>query len=145
LITHTRKPKESDADVTQDGHSTWSVSILETHYQIDIAGLKKITLKVRVADSVAAFKASSPRAAFSEMDQVPQQVIDPNGMPSPPIMRHLLDVFFIHFGSQFPFLNKVELGNAVETGTGSAFLFNAIAAIAARSVTSALFSSFINH
>lgn len=98
----------------------------------DVAGLKKITLKVRVTDSAAAFKASSPRAAFSELDLVPQQVIDPNGMPSPPIMRHLLDVFFIHFGCQFPFLNKVELDNEVDRGTGSAFLFNAIAAVAAR-------------
>lgn len=53
-------------------------------------------------------------------------------MPTPPIMRHLLEVFFVHFGSQFPFLNQAELDEQVEAGTGSAFLFNAIAAIAAR-------------
>lgn len=104
----------------------------------DVIGLKKITLKVRVTDSAAAFKTSSPHAAFSELDQIAQQVIDPNGMPSPPIMRHLLDVFFVHFGSQFPFLNKVEIDEAVETGTGSAFLLNAIAAVAARSISRAV-------
>jgi len=48
-------------------------------------------------------------------------------------MRHLLDVFFIHFGCQFPFLDQAELEAQVDAGTGSAFLFNAIAGIAARS------------
>jgi hypothetical protein len=49
-------------------------------------------------------------------------------------MRHLLDIFFIHFGCQFPFLDKSELENQVDSGTGSAFLFNAIAGISARFV-----------
>jgi len=47
-------------------------------------------------------------------------------------MRHLLDLFFIHFGCQFPFLDKMELESQVDSGTGSAFLFHAIAGIAAR-------------
>jgi hypothetical protein len=49
-------------------------------------------------------------------------------------MHHLLDVFFIHFGCQFPFLDQTELEAQVDAGTGSAFLFNAIAGIAARFV-----------
>lgn len=126
------KAKELNADGGKLVKITW----WRPHGATAIApGLKKITLKVRVADSVAALKTSSPRAALNELDAAPQQVIDPSGMPSPSIMRHLLEVFFVHFGSQFPFLNKIELDNQVDAGTGSAFLFNAIAAIAARWVS----------
>ena len=124
-------------ETTADGGKLVKITWWRPHGATAIApGLKKITLKVRVTDSAAAFKTSSPRAALSELDAAPQQIIDPSGMPSPPIMRHLLEVFFVHFGSQFPCLNKLELDNQVDAGTGSAFLFNAIAAIAARCVLS---------
>jgi hypothetical protein len=56
-------------------------------------------------------------------------------------MHHLLDVFFIHFGCQFPFLDHTELEAQVDAGTGSAFLFNTIAGIAARSVPPKLVKS----
>jgi hypothetical protein len=95
-------------------------------------GLKKITLKVRVAESPSLWKSPTSQSASDRNN--PQQVIGPTGLPNPTIMRHLLDVFFIHFGCQFPFLDQTELESQVDAGTGSAFLFNAIAGIAARSV-----------
>lgn len=103
------------------------------HGQTAIApGLKKITLKVRVQDHQAALKAPSPHAAFLEMGDVPQNLIGADGMPTPPIMQHLLEVFMVHLGSQFPFLDRDVLVRQVEARTGSAFLFNCIAAVAAR-------------
>jgi hypothetical protein len=95
----------------------------------DKTGLKKITLKVRVAESPSLWKSPA-----SDRNDNPLQVIGPTGLPNPTIMRHLLDVFFIHFGCQFPFLDQTELEAQVDSGAGSAFLFNAIAGIAARSV-----------
>jgi hypothetical protein len=59
-------------------------------------------------------------------------------------MHHLLDIFFIHFGCQFPFLDRSELEAQVDAGTGSAFLFNAIAGIAARSVLTEMGVSELN-
>jgi hypothetical protein len=53
-------------------------------------------------------------------------------MPTTPIMRHLLDVFLVHFGSQFPFLDRQSLEAKIDARTGSVFLMNCIAAIAAR-------------
>jgi hypothetical protein len=94
-------------------------------------GLKKITLKVRVAESPSLWKSPTSQSASDRNN--PQQVIGPTGLPNPSIMHHLLDVFFIHFGCQFPFLDQAELESQVDAGTGSAFLFNAIAGIAARS------------
>jgi len=109
-------------------HQVSSILMIHTS-STDKTGLKKITLKVRVAESASLWK---PPA--SQRNDNPQQVIGPSGLPNPTIMRHLLDVFFIHFGCQFPFLDQTELESQVDAGTGSAFLFNAIAGIAARSV-----------
>lgn len=101
----------------------------------DQPGLKKITLKVRVAECPSLWKSSTSHS-IADTNNNPQEVIDPTGLPNSTIMRHLLDVFFIHFGCQFPFLDKTELEAQVDAGTGSAFLFNAIAGVAARSVES---------
>lgn len=87
-------------------------------------GLKKITLKVRM-DS------PSKRDVFGG-PQTTGQLFQPNGMPDLVIMQHLLDVFMTHFGCQFPFLDRHRLDHELESGTGSVFLFNCIAATAAR-------------
>jgi hypothetical protein len=63
---------------------------------------------------------------------VNQEVIAPDGAPSTAIMRHLLDVFMVHFGCQYPFLDRSSLEAKIESRTGSTFLLNSIAAIAAR-------------
>lgn len=59
-------------------------------------------------------------------------MISPDGRPNASIMRHLLDVFMVHFGCQFPFLDRQSLDAKIEARTGSVFLLNSIAAIAAR-------------
>jgi len=88
---------------------------------------------VRVAESPSLWKLPTPRPASDRNDNL-EQIIGPTGLPHPTIMRHLLDIFFIHFGCQFPFLDQTGLESQVDAGAGSAFLFNAIAGIAARSV-----------
>ncbi|BEI95017.1 uncharacterized protein CcaverHIS019_0705980 [Cutaneotrichosporon cavernicola] len=77
-------------------------------------GLKRLSLKVRVAPS-------SPAHLPSPMGMGD---IGVDGMPSPPLMAHLLQVFNEHFGCQFPALKQGPEGNV--------FLSNAIAATAAR-------------
>ncbi len=96
------------------------------------AGLKRITLKVRVDSPQDTWRNYSPRPAVQGPSETPQEVISPDGMPSIPIMRHLLDVFMVHFGCQLPFLDRQSLDAKIEARTGSMFLLNSIAAIAAR-------------
>jgi hypothetical protein len=64
----------------------------------------------------------------------PQGILDADGMPAAPIMRHLLDVFIDMLGSLFPWVEKDVLCSQIENRSGSVFLFNAIAAVAARFV-----------
>jgi len=91
-------------------------------------GLKRTTLKVRIDIPQDQWRNSSLQGAV----QGSMEVLGPSGMPSPPIMRHLLDVFMIHFGCQFPFLNRRTVDGLIEQSTGSVFLFNSIASVAAR-------------
>ena len=95
-------------------------------------GLKRITLKVRVDNPQDAWRNYSPRPAVQGPNDLPQEVISTDGAPSTPIMRHLLDVFMVHFGCQFPGLDRVALESKIESRTGSTFLLLSIAAIAAR-------------
>jgi hypothetical protein len=97
-----------------------------------LIGLKKITLKVRVNNPQHQFTFPLSNTPSSN-GQSTQEVVGADGMPTPAIMRHLLDVFMVHFGSQFPALDKASLEAKIEAGTGSVFLLNAIAGIAARS------------
>ncbi|KAL7424239.1 hypothetical protein Q5752_001825 [Cryptotrichosporon argae] len=104
------------------------------HGQTAIApGLKRITLKVRVHDPYTAI-AASPQVGGPGMGpgDGPAELIAADGSPSTPIMRHLLDVFMTHFGCQFPFLDRRDIEAKIEARTGSVFLLNSIAAIAAR-------------
>ena len=103
------------------------------HGQTAIApGLKKITLKVRVDTPRDSWRIGTPHVAYTSPAELPEEIIGPEGLPSSTIMRHLLDVFMSHFGSQFPFLDRHRLEDELDTKTGSVFLFNCIAAIAAR-------------
>ena len=97
-----------------------------------IAGLKRITLKVRVDSPQDPWRNYSPRPLVQSASDVNTEVIAPDGAPSTAIMRHLLDVFMVHFGCQYPFLDRPSLEAKIESRTGSTFLLNSIAAIAAR-------------
>lgn len=96
-------------------------------YLCSHVGLKKIILKVRVENPRAA-----PRPPHPGLSEQPADIIQPNGMPSPAIMDHLLDLFDIHFACQFPALRVDELRAEAMRGGGSIFLLNCIACSAAR-------------
>lgn len=95
-------------------------------------GLKRITLKVKLDNPVDTFRNASPRSAVQGPRDTPQEVIGQDGLPTPEIMRHLLDVFMAHFGCQFPFIDRQATEAKIEARTGSVFLLHAIAGIAAR-------------
>jgi hypothetical protein len=109
----------------------------------DPPGLKRITLKVRVDNPQATWRPTFPETSLGALGApgtgigsgptIPvEEVIAPDGMPTTPIMRHLLDVFMTHFGCQFPFVDRQDLESKIEERTGSVFLLNSIAAMAAR-------------
>ena len=93
-------------------------------------GLKRITLKVRVDRSAGNRQLPTPTAG-SNVD-IPTEVVGTDGMPNIPIMKHLLDLFMVHFGCQFPLLEHRRLEADLEAGIASIFLLNCIAATASR-------------
>jgi hypothetical protein len=94
-------------------------------------GLKQYTLKVRV---------ETPRETWQrDPHNIPQpsgapmeEVIGPDGIPPVHIMLELVSVFMVHFGSQFPCIDRRDLEAKIHARTGSSFLLNSIAGIAAR-------------
>lgn len=120
----------------QDRHRPWYVLHLRQRQPsfADPPGLKRITLKVRVNNPQATWRPSPNSAISPASGPSLEPVIGEDGLPTTPIMLHLLDVFTKHFGCQFPFVNPKELSAQIAERTGSVFLFHSIAAIAARSV-----------
>ncbi|OCF32313.1 hypothetical protein I316_05981 [Kwoniella heveanensis BCC8398] len=94
-----------------------------------VPGLQRIILKVRVQAPGTISQASTP---ISPGVKMVDDVIGPDRVPHPAIMKHLLHVFMEHFGCQFPFLDKHALESAIDSRTGSTFLLVCIAAVAAR-------------
>jgi hypothetical protein len=90
-------------------------------------GLKRTTLRVRLDDSQIPGSAQ-PGVTFG----VTAELIGADGVPDQTIMRHLLDLFMVHFGCQFPFVERAKVERDIERQTGSVFLHNSIAAVAAR-------------
>ena len=75
-----------------------------------------------------------PDSSHPQTTEQPADIVQANGMPSPAIMEHLLDLFDIHFACQFPALSVNDLRAEAMRGGGSIFLLNCIACSAARSV-----------
>lgn len=102
----------------------------------DVTGLKRITLKVRLDDSVEPstsplhFLASSEETFILPHETEP--VIDEDGMPRQDLMVHLIDVFMTHFGCQYPALSRWQLERDLKEKSGSTLLFNCIASTASR-------------
>jgi hypothetical protein len=61
-----------------------------------------------------------------------EEVIGADGIPPVHIMLELVSVFMIHFGAQFPCIDRRDLESKIHSRTGSSFLLNSIAGIAAR-------------
>ncbi|KAL7419454.1 aminopeptidase [Cryptotrichosporon argae] len=108
-------------------------------------GLKRLTLKVhvdgeRLAPAPGSTVIASTSAIGSAMGSTAgagsiggaDDLFDASGMPVAPVMRHLLDVFAVRFECQFPFLSAAALAQDLATDSASVFLFNAVAALAAR-------------
>lgn len=96
-------------------------------------GLKRITLKVRV-NPPNEVPSSSPYTTglLQGSPEAAQEIHGSDGMPGANVMRHLLDVFFHHMGAYFPSLERQTLESQIKDKTGSVFLFNCIASVAAR-------------
>ena len=105
------------------------VGRVTTHCVLTEAGLKRITLKVRVE---SASPSSSVNLARSGAGDATEPVVNPDGSPNVTIMHHLLGVFMEHFGCQFPALDHQSLDSDLLIGNGSVFLFLCMAAIASR-------------
>ena len=101
---------------------------------ITLLGLKRITLKVRVDRPSGTRHAATPSTSSGLNADSLVEVIGTDGMPNISIMKHLLALFMIHFGCQFPFLDRARLEADLEAHTGSIFLLNCIAATASRYV-----------
>ena len=59
-------------------------------------------------------------------------LVDEDGYPSQAIMLHLIDIFDLHFGSQFPAIEHVRMKEDVQNRRGSIFLLNCVTATASR-------------
>ncbi|WVQ94609.1 hypothetical protein IAU59_001689 [Kwoniella sp. CBS 9459] len=94
-----------------------------------VPGLQRIILKVRVQAPGTVSQASTPVSPGVKMVD---DIIGPDRMPHPVMMKHLLHVFMEHFGCQFPFLDQQALEASIDNRTGSTFLLVCIAAVAAR-------------
>ncbi|ORY23108.1 hypothetical protein BCR39DRAFT_549856 [Naematelia encephala] len=75
--------------------------------------------------------------AFTPAPSQPAQTLyqmefDSQGFPSEAIIQQLLDVFYVHFSCQFPFITLEGLEYQFVHGRRSLFLFYAIAAVSAR-------------
>ena len=98
-----------------------------------IAGLKQYTLKVRVETPQETWR-RDPHNLPQQSGEPIEEVIGPDGIPPVHIMLELVSVFMIHFGAQFPCIDRRDLEAKIRYRTGSSFLLNSIAGIAARSV-----------
>ncbi|WVF67007.1 hypothetical protein IAT40_001750 [Kwoniella sp. CBS 6097] len=94
-----------------------------------VPGLQRIILKVRVQAPGTVSQASTPVSPGVKMVD---DIIGPDRMPHPAIMKHLVHVFMEHFGCQFPFFDKQALEASIDDRSGSTFLLVCIAAVAAR-------------
>ncbi|WWD10505.1 hypothetical protein V865_008641 [Kwoniella europaea PYCC6329] len=94
-----------------------------------VPGLQRIVLKVQVQAPGSTSQASTPVSPGTGFQD---DLLGPDRIPEPSMMKHLLHIFFDYFGCQFPFLDKRLLELSIEERTGSSFLFLCIAAISAR-------------
>ena len=96
-----------------------------------IPGLKQYTLKVRVETPQETWR-RDPHNLPQQSGEPIEEVIGPDGIPPVHIMLELVSVFMIHFGAQFPCIDRRDLEQKIRFRTGSSFLLNSIAGIAAR-------------
>jgi hypothetical protein len=150
-VVEETSPRDSVGGVGGEGSKSGAdkvvkISWFRPHGQTAYApGLKRITLKVRIDTPEEALQRMSPRVPLGNAaangatggrgvgeGQQPVQLLSPDGSPDPTIMRHLLDVFMVYFGCQFPFIDRADIERKIEARTGNVFLLNCIAGIAAR-------------
>ena len=106
-----------------------------TRLRTEHVGLKRITLKVRLDNNADAPSVSMthPDVGLRKSTNTSQdRLVDEGGMPRYDLMVHLLDVFMIHFGCQYPALSRPQLERDLEQRLGSTLLFNCIASTASR-------------
>ena len=94
-------------------------------------GLKQYTLKVRVETPQETWQ-RDPHNLPQQSGEPMEEVIGADGIPPVHIMLELVSVFMIHFGAQFPCIDRRDLESKIHSRTGSSFLLNSIAGIAAR-------------
>lgn len=74
----------------------------------------------------------SPLNPVHSLGEPRLELLAADGTPDQGIMKHLLDIFMVYFGCQFPFLDKADLEAKIDARKGNNFLLNCIAGISAR-------------
>jgi hypothetical protein len=97
-------------------------------------GLKRVTIKVRVGPNVDA--PSQEPLRIAGQGGTPkgrtEDLFDDRGLPRSDILVHLIDLFAQHFECQYPALDRHSLLRSAQEGSGSVFLLNCVAGMAAR-------------
>jgi hypothetical protein len=98
------------------------------------SGLKRVTIKVRVGPNVDA--PSQEPLRLAGQGGTPkgrtEDLFDDRGLPRSDILVHLIDLFAQHFECQYPALDRHSLLRSAQEGSGSVFLLNCVAGMAAR-------------
>ena len=74
----------------------------------------------------------TPNASGSGSHVAGPDLFTADGTPEPSIMKHLLDLFMLHFGCQFPSIDKDDIISKIDANEGNVFLLDCIAGVAAR-------------
>ncbi|KAI1759087.1 fungal-specific transcription factor domain-containing protein [Hypoxylon sp. FL1150] len=160
--TNPRNPSFS----TEGGHSETGHSPVQYHNESHrvpyfrffgptaiVPGFKQMVVKVRDRrrSSISATSPSAGSSVFSGLMSSMQPDIDashPEEMPVydptdandvPPLILHLIDTFFVHLGSNYPFLRRDKFRRLVQEKRVEPILVDAVCALAARFSDNILF------
>ncbi|RYP45096.1 hypothetical protein DL768_008527 [Monosporascus sp. mg162] len=157
LVRRSTNPRHPSFS-TEDGHSTTSRSPVQQHsesYRVPyfrffgptaiVPGFKQMVVKVRDRRT-SSMSATSPGSGslysgfmsslltdheLGHLDEMP--VYDPNDKgPVHAIILSLVDTFFIHLGSNYPFLNRKKFPKMVQEKRVEPILVDAVCALASR-------------
>ncbi|RYO83264.1 hypothetical protein DL766_002149 [Monosporascus sp. MC13-8B] len=167
LIRQSTNPRHQSFS-TEDGHSTTSRSSVQQHSESHrvpyfrffgptaiVPGFKQMVVKVRDRRT-SSMSATSPGAGslysgfmsslltdpeLGHLDDMP--VYDPNDKsPVHAIILSLIDTFFVHLGSNYPFLNRKKFPKMVQEKRVEPILVDAVCALAARFSDLSLFAKW---
>lgn len=119
------------------GYQQMMVSVEDRRRINPAESLSDVSPAPALRSSAVDFDGSTDEALST--DKLP--VYDPNSSePVPPLILSLVQTFFLHLGSSYPFLKQDKFHNQVKEKKVGAILVDAVCALAARFSESAVFS-----